>query len=217
MESRILNAFARARALPPLEERTAAPPRPSVEELTDFLNLPNENQTIIPEPPANLAPVKTKRSKKSVATTASQLQKKERITEEPKFNPDAKPPSQDEINLLSQTLRQWYGSFEAIEKAKQNIKEETARMKTLETMIVNMMRDHAIGALDMSSTGGRVLYKKDRRAVPVSKSQMLTILTDHQQSSDKALEIMQFIDKHKTIVWRETLSYEMIRPDETQE
>ena len=86
-------------------------------------------------------------------------------------------------------------------------------MKTLENLVVNMMRNHAIGALDMSSTGGRVIYKKDKRLAPVTKSQMLTILAEHQQSEDKAREIMEFIDKHKTTVWRESLSYEMPDPD----
>ncbi len=216
MDPRILNTFAKARALPPIEERVAAPPRAPTESLNNFLSLPSESPSLVPDPP-NLPPIRAKRSvaSKSQSTKASKP-KKERLTEEPQFPTDAKPPNQEEISVLSQTLRQWYTSFENIEKAKQNIKEETARMKTLENMVVTMMRTHAIGALDMSSTGGRVMYKKDKRTVPVSKTQMFSILTEHQQSEEKAREILEFIDKHKTIVWRESLSYEVLDPAGTE-
>jgi hypothetical protein len=217
MDPKILNAFSKARALPPIEERVSAPPRAPIDALTGFLNRPDEHSTLVPEPP-QLPPLKTKKKSvtgKSEISTASKT-RATRITEEPQFAENARPPNQEEINTLSQTLRQWYSSFEAIEKAKQNIKEETARMKTLESLIVSMMRNHAIGALDMSSTGGRVVYKKDKRIAPVSKKDMLTLLAEHQQSEDKAREIMDFIDQHKTIVWRESLSYEVLDPPETQ-
>lgn len=217
MDPKILNAFSKARALPPIEERVSAPPRAPIDELTGFLNRPDEQSTLVPEPP-QLPPVKTKKKSvtgKSEVSTTSKT-RPNRITEEPKFAENARPPNQEEINTLSQTLRQWYSSFEAIEKAKQNIKEETARMKTLESLIVSMMRNHAIGALDMSSTGGRVVYKKDKRIAPVSKKDMLTLLAEHQQSDEKAREIMDFIDQHKTIVWRESLSYEILDQPETQ-
>lgn len=216
MDSKILNTFAKARALPPLEERVAAPPKPNIDPLEGFLSLPNEDMRLVPEPPERLPPVRTKKSVAKSESTKPTKAKQPRLIEEPIFPTDAKPPNKEEINTLSQTLRQWYASFEAIEKAKQSIKEETARMKTLETLVVNMMRNHAIGALDMSSTGGRVIYKKDKRLAPVTKSQMLTILAEHQQSEDKAKEIMEFIDKHKTTVWRESLSYEMPDPDVNQ-
>ena len=211
MDQRILNTFAKARALPPIEERTTAAPRPPTESLNNFLPLPSETPPLIPDPP-NLPPVRAKRSvaSKSTKTGTATKSKKERLTEEPQFPANPLPPNQEEISILSQTLRQWYSSFENIEKAKQSIKEETARMKTLEGMVVSMMRNHAIGALDMASTGGRVLYKKDKRTAPVSKTQMFSILAEHQQSEDKAREIMEFIDKHKTIVWRESLSYEVL-------
>ncbi len=215
MDSKILNAFSKARALPPLEERISSPPRAPIDELTGFLSKPDEAPTLVPEPPA-LPPVRTNK-KKSVAaksdTTAVSKARAARITEEPKFPEDARPPTQEEITALSQTLRQWYASFEAIEKAKQNIKEETARMKTLESMVVGMMRNHAIGALDMSSTGGRVIYKKDKRIAPVTKKDMFTILAEHQQSEEKAKEILEFIDQHKTVVWKESLSFEVLDPE----
>ena len=206
MDSKILNAFSKARALPPIEE------------LTGFLSRPDEKSTLVPEPPT-LPPVRSNK-KKSVTgkseTSTNSKARAARITEEPKFPEDARPPNQDEITALSQTLRQWYSSFEAIEKAKQSIKEETARMKTLETMVVAMMRNHAIGALDMSSTGGRVIYKKDKRIAPVSKKDMFSILADHQQSEEKAREILNFIDQHKTVVWKESLSFELLDGPETQ-
>ena len=210
MDPKILNTFAKARALPPIEERISAPPKAPIESLNRFLTLQNEAPTLIPEPPSNLPPIRKKKSvgSKSGSTKASKPQRP-RLTEEPTFPTDAKPPSNDEISALSNTLRQWYTSFENIEKAKQNIKEETARMKTLESMVVSMMKNHAIGALDMSSTGGRVIYKKDKRTAPVSKVQMFSILAEHQQSEEKAREIMEFIDKHKTIVWTERLGYEV--------
>jgi hypothetical protein len=217
MDPKILNAFSKARALPPLEERISSPPRAPIEELTGFLSRPNEISTLIPEPPI-LKSIRSNKKKsltgKSEISTTSKTHLT-RIVEEPKFPENARPPNQDEINVLSQTLRQWYSSFDAIEKAKQNIKEETARMKTLESMVVNMMRNHAIGALDMSSTGGRVIYKKDKRIAPVSKKDMFSILAEHQNSEDKAREILEFIDKHKTVVWKESLSFELIDGPET--
>lgn len=184
--------------------------RQAASALTNFLSMPSEEHVVEPEPPSlqqkgRRAGQRGSNDDDSQSTTSSKL------TEEPQFpSGPVVPPTKEDIQQLSEAIKAWHTTFEKITAARQIIKEESKRQKTLESLIVNMMKNHAIGALDLKASGGRILYKKQKRTTGVSKKDMLPLLAEHLGDEKKAKEALEFLEKHKTSEWKEGLRYEKL-------
>ena len=81
-------------------------------------------------------------------------------------------------------------------------------MKKLEEIILRIMKNHNIGALDLKSSGGRVLFKKQKRQAGLGQKNMMKLMSDHLQSEDKAKELMTYIQEHREVVVKESICYE---------
>lgn len=79
-----------------------------------------------------------------------------------------------------------------------------------------MMKNHAIGALDLKASGARVLYKKQKKTTGVKKKEMLPLLSEHLGDEKKAKEVIAFLEKHKTTEWKEGLRYEKLDGEEDE-
>ena len=187
--------------------------RAAASALTNFLNMPSEELVVEPEPPAfpqgkgrrHANGGRGSNDDDSQSTTSS------RLSEEPQFpSGPIVPPTKEDIQQLSEAIKAWHTTFEKITSARQIIKEESKRQKTLESLIVNMMKNHAIGALDLKASGGRILYKKQKRTNAVPKKDMLPLLAEHLGDEKKAREALEFLEKHKTSEWKEGLRYEKL-------
>ena len=183
--------------------------RAAASALTNFLSMPSEDHVIAPEPPS-FSEKKANRRRGS-NDDDSQASTSSRLSEEPQFpSGPAVPPTKEDIQHLSEAIKSWHTTFEKITSARQVIKEESKRLKTLESLIVNMMKNHAIGALDLKASGGRILYKKQKRTNAVPKKDMLPLLAEHLGDEKKAREALEFLEKHKTSEWKEGLRYEKL-------
>jgi hypothetical protein len=81
-------------------------------------------------------------------------------------------------------------------------------MKALEEVIVRVMKNHNIGALDLKNSGGRVLFKKQKRQAALGQKNMMKLVSDHLQSEEKAKDLMTYIQEHREIVMKESIHYE---------
>jgi hypothetical protein len=181
--------------------------RQAASALTNFLSMPSEENVVEPAPPKHQKGRRRGGSEDgdSQSTTSS------KITEEPQFpSGPVVPPTKEDIQQLSEAIKAWHTTFEKITSARQIMKEESKRQKTLESLIVNMMKNHAIGALDLKASGGRILYKKQKRTNAVPKKDMLPLLAEHLGDEKKAREALEFLEKHKTSEWKEGLRYEKL-------
>lgn len=180
--------------------------------LTNFLSMPSEEHVVEPEPPALLGAGKGRRGAgRGSNEDDSQTSTSSKLSEEPQFpSGPVVPPTKEDIQQLSEAIKSWHTTFEKITAARQVIKEESKRQKTLESLIVNMMKNHAIGALDLKASGGRILYKKQKRTNAVPKKDMLPLLAEHMGDEKKAKEALEFLEKHKTSEWKEGLRYEKL-------
>ena len=184
--------------------------RQAASALTSFLNLPNEDYVVEPEPPT-LQQKGARRRQGGSEDDDSQSSTSSKLTEEPQFpSGPVVPPTKEDIQQLSEAIKAWHTTFEKITSARQIIKEESKRQKTLESLIVNMMKNHAIGALDLKASGGRILYKKQKRTTGVPKKDMLPLLAEHLGDEKKAKDAIEFLEKHKTSEWKEGLRYEKL-------
>jgi hypothetical protein len=180
--------------------------------LAAFLSLQSEENIIQPEPPALKSKGRQRSDDDSETSSTSNL------SEEPQFpTGPVVPPTKEDLQQLSDALKSWNTTFEKINQARQTIKEESKRQKHLESLIVTMMKNHAIGALDLKASGARVLYKKQKKTTGVKKKEMLPLLSEHLGDEKKAKEVIAMLEKHKTTEWKEGLRYEKLDGGEDDE
>lgn len=117
-------------------------------------------------------------------------------------------PQENEMSTLTHSIIEWRRLKEDMEDLRQQIKERSKKMKALEEVIVRIMKNHNIGALDLKNSGGRVLFKKQKRQAGLGQKNMMKLVSDHLQSEEKARELMIYIQEHREVVTKESIHYE---------
>ena len=117
-------------------------------------------------------------------------------------------PQDNEMSTLTHSIVEWRRLKDETTELKQQVRERNKKMKALEEVILRVMKNHNIGALDLKSSGGRVLFKKQKRQAGLGAKNMLKLMAQGLQSEDKANELMKYIQEHREIVMKESLSYE---------
>ena len=85
-------------------------------------------------------------------------------------------PQENEMSTLTHSIIEWRRLKEECEEYKQQLKERSKKMKALEEVILRVMKNHNIGALDLKNSGGRVLYKKQKRQAGLGQKNMVKLI-----------------------------------------
>ena len=117
-------------------------------------------------------------------------------------------PEENELTTLTHSIIEWRRLKERNDELKKDFREIKTKMKALETVILNVMKSHNIGALDLKNSGGRVLYKQQKRQAALGQKNMVQFITEHLQSQEKALDLMKYIQERREIVTKESIHYE---------
>jgi hypothetical protein len=117
-------------------------------------------------------------------------------------------PQDNEIVTLTHSIVEWRRLKEESDTLRQQLKERSKKMKVLEEVILRVMKSNNIGALDLKSSGGRVLYKKQKRQAGLGQKNMMTLMAAALQSETKATEVMKYIQDHREVVTKESIAYE---------
>ena len=117
-------------------------------------------------------------------------------------------PSQSEMAQLSTAIQEWKRVHDELVEARQDIREKGKRVKVLEEVIMRIMKKNNIGALDLRSSGGRLLYKRKAAKTGMNPKTLMKALTEHLKSESKAAEAVEFITKNRESKVRESLAYE---------
>jgi hypothetical protein len=75
-------------------------------------------------------------------------------------------------------------------------------------MILRIMKKNNIGALDLSSSGGRLLYRRQTSKGSLAQKDMVRLLGEHLKSEQKAAEAIQYITEHRGSKVKESILYE---------
>ncbi len=118
------------------------------------------------------------------------------------------PPDPTEIENLKQIIKSWKELRGETDKLKEQVREKNKKLKVLEEMILRTMKKNNIGALDLSNTGGRLLYRRSTAKAGLNGKSLLGLLTDHLKSDQKAAEAVKFITDNREARVRESLLYE---------
>ncbi len=115
---------------------------------------------------------------------------------------------ENEMATLTHSIVEWRHLKDKCDDAKQILRENNKKMKALEEVILRVMKQNNIGALDLKSSGGRVLYKKQKRQAGLGQKNMVKLMSEHLQSEEKASELMKYIQEHREVVMKESVVYE---------
>jgi hypothetical protein len=121
------------------------------------------------------------------------------------------PTAEQELAQLPTIIQVWKQLKEEVINLEQQRKEKKARMKAMEEMILRLMKKHEIGALDLKSSGGRLVYQKQQMKSGLAQGTLLKLLSDHMTSEEKAKQALQYINEHRDTKIRERLKYESIQ------
>jgi len=117
-------------------------------------------------------------------------------------------PQDNDMVTLTTAIVEWRRLKEESDSYRQQLKERSKKMKVLEEVILRVMKSNNIGALDLKSSGGRVLYKKQKRQAGLGQKNMMTLMAAGLQSEAKATELMKYIQDHREVVMKESIAYE---------
>ena len=117
-------------------------------------------------------------------------------------------PQENEIAMLTHSIIEWRRLKDESTGLKQQAREMGKKMKVLEESIVRIMKNHNIGALDLKSSGGRVLFKKQKRQAGLGQKNMIKLIAEHLKSEEKANELMKYVQEHREVVMKESIHYE---------
>jgi hypothetical protein len=116
-------------------------------------------------------------------------------------------PPMDTSNLGT-IVQEWRRLETEICEHKQMVREKVKQLKVLEGIIMNIMKQNAIGALNLQSSGGRILYKQSNTKEALAPKTLERLLTEHFQSAEKAAEALRFIQEHRSLKTTAKIKYE---------
>ena len=112
-----------------------------------------------------------------------------------------------ETQNLATIVTEWRKMQDDIQTLKQQASEKSKRAKVLESIIMNIMKQQNLGALDLKSSGGRILYEKQQRKSGLNAKSIQKLLTEHLKDEVQAAEAVKYMTEHRDAVTKEKLSY----------
>lgn len=114
----------------------------------------------------------------------------------------------NEVAQLSMMIKTWREIQKETEELNAQIKEKKKRSKVMEEMILRIMKKNNIGALDLASSGGRILYRRQTTKAGLGQKDMARLLAEHLKSEQAASTALQYIAEHRGSKVKESLLYE---------
>jgi hypothetical protein len=111
---------------------------------------------------------------------------------------------------LATIVTEWRRIHDEIAQLKQQASEKTKRATVLEGIIMNIMKQQNLGALDLKSSGGRILYAKKQRKSGLNEKVIQKLLTEHLKDETKAAEAVKYLKDKREAVVKEKLAYEKL-------
>lgn len=118
------------------------------------------------------------------------------------------PSDANEIQQLSMMIKSWRENQKEVDELNQQIKEKKKRSKVMEEVILRIMKKNNIGALDLQSSGGRLLYRRQTSKAGLGQKEMARLLAEHMKSEQAANTALQYIAEHRGTKVKESLLYE---------
>jgi len=117
-------------------------------------------------------------------------------------------PQPNEMETLANSIKEWRLLTEECRGLKEQISERMKRIKAYQEVIVRIMKNHNVAALDLKNTGGRVITKQRRSQSGLTPKTLQAQLATYLKSEDEAKKVLEFIQSNRTTTTRDALLYE---------
>ena len=117
-------------------------------------------------------------------------------------------PQPNEMETLANSIKEWRSLTEECRGLKEQISERTRRIKAYQEVIVRIMKNNNVGALDLKTTGGRVITKQRKSQSGLTPKVLQSQLATYLKSEDEAKKVLEFIQSNRTTTMRDALLYE---------
>lgn len=115
---------------------------------------------------------------------------------------------QQELQSLKEIIISWRQIESEVSELNSQMREKKKKQKTLEEMILRIMKKHSLGALDLKGSGGRLLYRRQTTKGTLNVKTITEMLSQHLKSETAAAEAVDFINKNRGAKVRESIQYE---------
>ena len=112
----------------------------------------------------------------------------------------------NEVQQLSMMIKTWREIQKEAEELSSSLKEK--RMNAMEEVILRIMKKLNLGAVDLHSSGGRLLMRRQTTKGSLPQKELVRLLGEHMKSDQKATEAIQYITEHRGQKVKESLLYE---------
>jgi len=129
-------------------------------------------------------------------------------TVENTLSPDEILKAQQELQQLSQIIKDWKEANLQVKALNEQVREKRKRLKVQEEMILRIMKKHNIGALDLTGSGGRILYRRSSSKGGLNEKLLFGLLAQHMKSETAAAEAIKYITEHREAKVKESLLLE---------
>ena len=113
-----------------------------------------------------------------------------------------------EMQTLKEIIVAWREANREVSSLSAQIREKKKKQKTMEEVILRIMKKNNIGALDLKGSGGRLLYRKHTTKGTLNVKSLTEMLTQQMKSDTAAAEALKFISEHRGAKTKESLMYE---------
>ena len=114
----------------------------------------------------------------------------------------------NEVQQLSMMIKTWREIQKEAEELSSSLKEKKKRMNAMEEVILRIMKKLNLGAVDLHSSGGRLLMRRQTTKGSLPQKELVRLLGEHMKSDQKATEAIQYITEHRGQKVKESLLYE---------
>ena len=115
---------------------------------------------------------------------------------------------QQELQSLKEIIISWRQIEGEVSELNSQMREKKKKQKTLEDMILRIMKKHNLGALDLKGSGGRLLYRRQTTKGALNVKTITEMLAQHMKSETAAGEAIKFINEHRGAKVKESIQYE---------
>jgi hypothetical protein len=113
-----------------------------------------------------------------------------------------------DLTTLPNLIKTWKTLQDETKELQAAMREKKTRLKAMEEMILQSMKRNNIGALDLKSSGGRILYRRKASKESLGTKNLTKLLAEALKSEQKANEALKYIDEHRGSKTKESLYYE---------
>ena len=120
----------------------------------------------------------------------------------------AVPAPNSDLQNLKEVIRSWRELNNEVSDLNAQLREKKKRQKALNEVILRTMKTNTIGALDLTGSGGRIIYRQQTKKGSLNLKTIGELLSQHLNSQEEAEKALKFMLEHRGGKMRESILYE---------